>query len=36
VAKEEGGNTVFTINGTNTVTVANVTGLTAGTDWLLT
>jgi hypothetical protein len=36
VATEEGGNTVFTINGTNTVTVANVTGLTAGTDWLLT
>jgi hypothetical protein len=34
VATEEGGNTVFTINGTNTVTVANVTGLTAGADWL--
>jgi hypothetical protein len=36
VATEEGGNTVFTINGTNTVTVANVTGLTAGSDWLFT
>jgi hypothetical protein len=36
VATEVGGNTVFTVNGTDTVTVTNVTGLTAGSDWLFT